>query len=93
MNTHRSNYQLTLEVLREIAEGLDENEIKSKLFLSRYSYNYTFNRLLANDLVECSEDELALTRKGLNVLKFELEYPEKKVLDEEQFVVHSSLDS
>ncbi len=81
MNTHRSNYQQTLKVLREIADGLDQNEIKSKLFLSRYSYNYTVNRLLANDLVAYSEGELVLSRKGLNVLKFELEYPENKVLE------------
>ena len=81
MNTHRSNYQQTLKVLREIAEGLDQNEIKSKLFLSRYSFNYTINRLLANDLVEYSEGELVLSRKGFNVLKFELGYPENMVLD------------
>ena len=80
MNTHRSNYQQTLQVLKEIADGLDQNEIKAKLFLSRYSYNYTVNRLHANDLVEYSEGELVVSRKGHNVLKFELEYPENKSL-------------
>lgn len=86
MNTHCSNYQQTLKVLREIAEGLDQNEIKSKLFLSRYSYNYTVNRLLANDLVECIESELVISRKGFNVLKFEPEYPGKKVLDAKNYL-------
>ena len=81
MNTHRSNYQQTLKVLKRIAQGLDSNEIKSKLFLSRYSYNYTVNRLLANDLVEYSEGELVVSRKGCNILKFEKEYPETTVDD------------
>ena len=81
MNTHRSNYQQTLKVLKEIAQGLDSNEIKSKLFLSRYSFNYTINRLLSNDLVEYSEGELVVSRKGYNILKFEQEYPETTVDD------------
>lgn len=81
MNTHRSNYKQTLKVLKEIAQGLDSNEIKSKLFLSRYSFNYTVNRLLSNDLVEYSEGVLVVSRKGYNILKFEQEYPETTVDD------------
>ena len=81
MNTHRSSYQQTLQVLKEIANGLDPSEIKSKLFLSRYSYNYTINRLHANDLVEYREGTLVLSKKGINILKFEQEYPEKKMLE------------
>jgi hypothetical protein len=81
LNTHRSNYKQTLKVLKEIAQGLDSNEIKSKLFLSRYSFNYTVNRLLSNDLVEYSEGVLVVSRKGYNILKFEQEYPETTVDD------------
>ena len=76
MNTHRSSYAQTLNVLREIAAGLEENEIKSKLFLSRYSYNYTVSRLISNGLVEHEGDRLVVSRKGENVLRFEKEHPE-----------------
>lgn len=77
MNSHRSSYAQTVKVLKEIAAGLHPTEIKSKLYLSRYSYNYTINRLVSNDLVEYKNSELVLSRKGYNVLRFEQEYPEK----------------
>lgn len=90
MNTHRSSYNQTLLVLKEIADGLEPSEIKSKLFLSRYSYNYTVNRLLANDLVEYKDNILVLSCKGLNVLKFEAEYP-GKVAENSRLQVVSSM--
>ena len=67
--------------MKEIAQGFDSNEIKAKLFLSLYSFNYTVNRLLSNDLVEYSEGELVVSRKGYIILKFEPEYPETTVDD------------
>lgn len=77
MNTHRSNYKQTIKVLKEMAAGLSQNEIKSKLFLSRYSYNYTVNRFLENDLVEYKDGELVPSRKGYGILKFEQKCPDK----------------
>jgi Mn-dependent DtxR family transcriptional regulator len=68
-----------LNVLREIALGLEENEIKSKLFLSRYSYNYTVSRLLSNGLVEYEGETLVVSRKGENVLRFEKEHPKRAI--------------
>lgn len=89
MNSHRSSYAQTIKVLKEIAAGLHLNEIKSKLYLSRYSYNYTVNRLVANDLVEYNDRELTLSRKGYNVLRFEQEYPEKTSDDSKLQVISS----
>ncbi len=89
LNSHRSSYAQTIKVLKEIAAGLNPNEIKSKLYLSRYSYNYTINRLVANDLVEYNNRELAISRKGFNVLKFEQEYPNKTSEDNKLQIISS----
>ena len=76
MNSDRSSFQSILAVMREIAEGHNQKEIKSKLFLSRYSNNYIINRLFSNDLIEYSERMLVVSGKGRNVLNFEKEHPE-----------------
>ena len=68
MNTHRSSYQQTIRVLRAISEGMDPAEIKSKIKLSRYSYDYVVNRLLMNNMLEYRGESLVLTNKGYNVL-------------------------
>lgn len=90
MNTHRSSYEQTIKVLKEIAKGLQPNEIKSKLYLSRYSYNYTINRLVQNGLVEYKDRKLALSRKGFNILKFEQEFPDK-TLDKSELQIIRAL--
>lgn len=87
MNSHRSNYARTINVLREIASGLHENEIKSKLFLSRYSYNYTISRLLTNGLIDYENEKLVVSRKGYNVLNFEREHPGEVIVSYDQDVI------
>jgi hypothetical protein len=89
LNSHRSSYSQTIKVLKEIAAGLDPREIKSKLYLSRYSYNYTVNRLVDNDLVEYKDHDLVPSRKGYNVLKFEQEYPDKTSNDSKLQIISS----
>lgn len=76
MNTHRSSYEQTIKVLKEIAAEVPPNEIKAKLYLSRYSFNYTVSRLIQNELVEYKDKQLVLSRKGYNILRFEKEYPD-----------------
>ena len=90
MNSHRSNYRQTLGVLKGIASGLHPKEIKSELSLSRYSYNYTINRLIANDFIEYEKGKLVVSRKGVNILKFEKEYPEE-MADKQKLKIISSL--
>jgi len=70
VNTYRSSYQQTIKVLRAISEGMDPSEIKSKIKLSRYSYDYVVNRLLTNNMLEYRGEALVLTNKGYNVLNF-----------------------
>ncbi len=86
MNTHRSSYQQTIQVLRAISEGMDPSEIKSKIQLSRYSYEYVVNRLLANAMLEHRGEDLVLTNKGYNVLNF---VKENARIDAENRAVHS----
>lgn len=70
MNTHRLSYQRTIKVLRALSEGMSANEIKSRLQLSRYSYEYVINRLVENMLIEYIGDDILMTNKGYNVLNF-----------------------
>lgn len=50
--------------------GEKPEETKKRLQLSRYSYEYTLNRLLANRLVEPREGALRLTGKAVNILRY-----------------------
>ena len=71
MNSNRSGFRSLLEALRAIDAGRSPNEIKSKLELSRYSFQYTINRLLKNNLITENQDETyTLTQKGRNVLGY-----------------------
>lgn len=86
MNTHRSSYQQTLKVLRAISEGMSPSDIKSRILLSRYSYEYIVNRLLSNAMLEHIGEDLVLTNKGYNVLNF---VKENARIDAENRAVHS----
>ena len=70
MNTHRSSYQQTIKVLRAISEGMSPSDIKSRIQLSRYSYEYIVNRLLSNAMLEHIGEDLVLTNNSYNVLNF-----------------------
>ena len=62
---------MILEALRAIDAGGSPSEIKSKLELSRYSFKYTINRLLRNNLIAENQDKTyTLTQKGRNVLGY-----------------------
>ena len=67
----RSSYQLSINVLRAIGDGLTPSEIKSREGLSRYSYRFVVNRLIKAELIEDRGDSLVLLKKGLNVLSFD----------------------
>ena len=86
MNTHRSSYQQTIKVLRAISEGMSPSDIKSRIQLSRYSYEYIVNRLLSNAMLEHIAEDLVLTNKGYNVLNF---VKENARIDAENRAVHS----
>ena len=86
MNTHRSSYQQTIKVLRAISEGMSPGDIKSRIQLSRYSYEYIVNRLLSNAMLELIGEDLVLTNKGYNVLNF---VKENARIDAENRAVHS----
>jgi len=66
----RSSYQVSINVLRAIGEGLTSSEIKSREGFSRYTYQFVINRLIKSNLVEDHGDGLVLLKKGLNVLSF-----------------------
>ena len=86
MNTHRSSYQQTIKVLRAISEGMSPSDIKSRIQLSRYSYEYIVNRLLSNAMLEHIGEDLVLTNKSYNVLNF---VKENARIDVENRAVHS----
>ena len=66
----RSSYQVSINVLRAIGEGLTSREIKSREGFSRYTYQFVINRLIKSNLVEDHGDGIVLLKKGLNVLSF-----------------------
>ena len=86
MNTHRSSYQQTIKVLRAISKGMSPSDIKSRILLSRYSYEYIVNRLLSNAMLEHIGEDLVLTNNGYNVLTF---VKENARIDAENRAVHS----
>jgi len=86
LNTHRSSYQQTIKVLRAISEGMSPSDIKSRIQLSRYSYEHIVNRLLSNAMLEHIGEDLVLTNKGYNVLNF---VKENARIDAENRAVHS----
>ena len=67
--TGRSSYKQTVDVLLAISEGKTPREIKSRVILSRYSYEYIVNRLRSYQLLE-EGDGLVISRKGRNVVNF-----------------------
>ena len=70
LHTKRSSYTQTLHVLEAIKSGEKPEKTKKRLQLSRYSYEYTLNRLMANRLVEPREGALRLTGKAMNILSY-----------------------
>jgi hypothetical protein len=68
-------------VLKSIERGDPPDLMKSRLQLSRYSYEYTLNKLLSSNLIKTdSNGTFCTTKKGKNVLgyKNEDESVEKK---------------
>jgi len=66
----RTSFGQCLDFLACVRDGLSARAIKERLGLSRYSYEYTRNRLLRLRLVIYDGDQLLLTDKGLNVLTY-----------------------
>jgi hypothetical protein len=58
-------------VLKSIERGDPPDLMKRRLQLSRYSYEYTLNRLLSNNLIKTdSKGTYYTTKKGKNVLGY-----------------------
>jgi len=53
-----------------VGDGLDPNGIKERMGLSRYSFDYTLNRLLKLGLVTLEGEVPRLTERGANVLRY-----------------------
>jgi len=71
LNSHRSSFTQTLEVLKSIERGELPELAKNRLQLSRYSYEYSVSRLLLNNLIESNPEGYFLTtNKGKNVLGY-----------------------
>jgi len=64
----RTSLGQCLGFLARVRHGLSVGGIKERLGLSRYSYEYTLNRLLRLRLVFYDGDRVLLTDRGLNVL-------------------------
>ena len=64
----RTSFGQFLGFLACVRDGLSACSIKERLGLSRYSYEYTLNKLLRLRLVFYNGDRVLLTDKGLNVL-------------------------
>ena len=94
MNSHRSCFTQTLEVLKSIERGETPEILKNRLHLSRYSFEYTLNRLLSNKLIEPNpEDYYKTTQKGKNIISFNNKDPlnQRPVLLELLGLVDTSL--
>ena len=65
---------------------MSPGDIKSRIQLSRYSYEYIVNRLLSNAMLELIGEDLVLTNKGYNVLNF---VKENARIEAENRAVHS----
>ena len=65
---------------------MSPGDIKSRIQLSRYSYEYIVNRFLSNTMLEHISEDLVLTNKGYNVLNF---VKENARIDAENRAVHS----
>ena len=71
MNSHRSSFTQTLDVLKSIESRELPELAKNRLQLSRYSYEYSVSRLLLNNLIESNPEGCYLTtKKGKNVLGY-----------------------
>ena len=70
INSSRTSYDQCLDFLACVRDGLDASRIKERLGLSRYSYEYTLNRLVRLELVAYEGGKLRLTGKGTNVLRY-----------------------
>jgi Mn-dependent DtxR family transcriptional regulator len=66
----RTSFILCIDFLSCVGDGLNTHDIKEKLGLSRYSYEYTLNRILRLELVAYEGGKLRLTEKGANVLRY-----------------------
>jgi Mn-dependent DtxR family transcriptional regulator len=66
----RASYQLCLVFLACVQDGLSPHGIKERLDLSRYSYEYTLNKLLRLRLIDYKGNQLTLTDRGVNVLSY-----------------------
>jgi Mn-dependent DtxR family transcriptional regulator len=76
LNSYRSSFTQTLEVLKSIERGEPPEILKNRLQLSRYSFEYTMNRLLSNKLIELNpEDYYKTTQKGKNILTYNKKDP------------------
>jgi hypothetical protein len=73
INSFRASYHQCIGFLACVRDGLDARGIKERLGLSRYSYEYTVNKLLRYRLIAYEVKDLLLTEKGANVLRYRVD--------------------
>lgn len=70
MSSSRTNYSKCVCFLACVGDGLDPNGIKERMGLSRYSFDYTLNKLLRLGLVALEGEVPRLTERGANVIRY-----------------------
>jgi hypothetical protein len=73
ISSFRASYHKCVGFLACLRDGLDAAGTKGRLSLSRYSYEYTLNKLVRLGLVAYEEGNLRLTDKGVNVLRYSVD--------------------
>jgi hypothetical protein len=73
INSFRASYHKCIGFLACLRDELDAGGTKGRLGLSRYSYEYTLNKLLRLGLVAYERGRLRLTEKGVNVLRYSVD--------------------
>jgi len=73
INSFRASYHKCIGFLACVRDDLDAGGTKGRLGLSRYSYEYTLNRLLRLGLVAYEDEGLRLTDKGVKVLRYSVD--------------------
>ena len=73
INFFRASYHKCIGFLACLRDGLDAGGVKVRMGLSRYSYEYTLNKLLRLGLVTYERGKLQLTEKGVNVLRYSVD--------------------